>query len=98
MLACRRTVNNKQTYTIHNKKKNKDTQHTIRRQTNIHNTQYEDKQTYTIQYEDKQTYTTHSTKSNEHTQHTVRRQKKHTQYIVRRKANINNTQYDDKQT
>ena len=32
--------------------------------TNIHNTQHEDKQTYTI----------HSTKTNKHTQYTVRRQ------------------------
>ena len=40
------------------------TQFTVRRQTNIHNTQYEDKQTYTI----------HSTKTNKHTQYTVRRQ------------------------
>jgi hypothetical protein len=46
----------KQTYTIHNRKTNKHTQYTARRQTNIHNTQYKDKQTYTI----------HSTKTNKH--------------------------------
>jgi hypothetical protein len=71
------------------------------------------------QYEDKQIYTIHSTKTNKHTQYTVRRQtnipnikyedkqtytiystktNKHTQYTVRRQTNIYNTQYEDKQT
>jgi small-conductance mechanosensitive channel len=40
------------------------TQYTVRRQTNIHNRQYEEKQIYI----------THSTKTNKHTQYTVRRQ------------------------
>jgi ABC-type protease/lipase transport system fused ATPase/permease subunit len=43
---------------------NKHTQYTVRRQTSIHNTQYEDKQANTM----------HSMKTNRHTQHTVRRQ------------------------
>jgi hypothetical protein len=52
-------------------KTNKHTQCTVRRQTNIHNTQYEEKQTYTI----------HSTRANKHTQYTVRRQtNKHTKH------------------
>ena len=51
-------------HTIHSTKTNKYTQYTVRRQTNIHNTQYDDKQTYTI----------YSTKTNKHTQYTVRRQ------------------------
>ena len=51
-------------HTIHSTNTNKHTQYTVRRQTNIHNTQNEDKQTYTI----------HSTKTNKHTQYTVRRQ------------------------
>ena len=74
-------------HTIHSTKTNKHAQYIVRRQTNIHNTQHEDKQTYTIHYEDKQTYTTHSTKTNKHTQHTVRKQ-----------TNIHNTQYEDKHT
>jgi hypothetical protein len=72
MFSCLRTVYcvcflvfvlciDKQTYTIHSTKTNKHTQYTVRRQTNIHNTQYEDKQTYTM----------HSTKTNKHRQHTV---------------------------
>jgi hypothetical protein len=40
------------------------TQYIVRRKTNIHNTQYDGKQTYTI----------HSMKTNKHTQYTVRRQ------------------------
>ena len=51
-------------HTLHCTKNNKHTQYTIGRQTNIHTTQYEDKQTYTI----------HSTKTNKHTKYTARRQ------------------------
>jgi hypothetical protein len=72
-------------HTMHSTKTNKHIQYTVRRQTNIHNTQYEDKThtQYTIrrktnihntQYEDKHTYTIHSTKTNTNTQYTVRRQ------------------------
>ena len=68
-------------------KTNKHTQYTVRRQTNIHNTQYEDKQTYTI----------HSTKTNKHTQYSTKTNK-YTQHTVRRQTNIHNTQYEDKQT
>ena len=66
-------------------KTNKHTQYTVRRQTNIHNTQYEDKQTYTI----------HSTKTNKHTQYTVRRQTNihNTQYEDKQTYK---TQYEDK--
>jgi Ca2+/Na+ antiporter len=35
-------------FTIYSTRTNKHTQHTVRRQTNIHNTQYESKQTFTI--------------------------------------------------
>jgi cell division protein YceG involved in septum cleavage len=48
-------------FVCHSTKANKHTQYTVRRQTNIHNIQYKDKQTYTI----------HSTKTNKHTQYTV---------------------------
>jgi hypothetical protein len=51
-------------YTIHSTKTNKHTQCTVRRQTHIHNTQYENKQAYTI----------HSTRTSTHTQYTVKRQ------------------------
>jgi hypothetical protein len=53
-------------------KKSKHTQYIVLRQTNINNTQYKDKQTYTI----------HNTKTKKHTQYTVRRQTKihNTQY------------------
>ena len=74
-------------HTMHSTKTNKHIQYTVRRQTNIHNTQYEDKThtQYTIRR--KTTYTIHSTKTNTHTQYTVRRQ-----------TQIHNTQYEDKQT
>ena len=67
------------------------TQCIVRIQINIYNTQYEDKQTYTIhstktkhihntQYEDKHTYTINCTKTNTNTN-----------YIVRRQTNIHKT-------
>ena len=64
------------------------TQCIVRRQINIYNTQYEDKQTYTI----------HSTKTKTHTQYTVRRKTnihntqyddKHTYTIHSTKTNTN---------
>ena len=50
----------------------KQTQYTVQRQTNIHNTKYDEKQTNTI----------YSTKTKKHTQYKVRRQanKHNTQY------------------
>ena len=73
-------------HTIHSTKTNKHTQYTVQRQTNIHNIQYEEKQTYTI----------YSTKTNKHTQHTVRRQT-HIQNTTQNTEHMSNTESNETQ-